>query len=122
MNDIWAEAMQKKVIFAGPFSFTAILRMVRQAHENFRYQENIQQIVSHIRQFEKQFDLYSEEFEKLGSQLATVQNTYQKVDSTRSKQLSRIVEKIKLESGDSEKAPSLPIVEVSDDEEVDVIH
>lgn len=113
LPEVWAEAMQKKVVLAGPFSFTAILRMIRQAHDNFRYQENIQQIVTHIRQFEKQFDLYNEEFAKLGSQLATVQNTYQKVDSTRSKQLGKIVEKIKLESGNNKslEADSATVLE-----------
>lgn len=112
MSDIWTEAMQKKVVLAGPFSFTAILRMIRQAHDNFRVQENIQQIVAHIHQFEKQFDLYTEEFEKLGTQLSTVQNTYQKVESTRSRQLGRIVEKIKLESQDNSRA--LPATETVD--------
>lgn len=98
MHEVWEEAMVKKVILAGPFSFTAILRMVHQAHQNFRYQENIQHIVGHIKQFEKQFELYNEEFEKLGSQLQTVSNTYHKVETTRTRQLGKIVEKIKLES------------------------
>ncbi len=98
MHEVWEDAMRKKVILAGPFSFTAILRMVRQAHDNFHYQENIQQIVGYIKQFEKQFDMYNEEFDKLGSQLSTVQNTYHKIESTRTRQLGRIVEKIKLES------------------------
>ena len=107
LHDVWEDAMRRKVVLAGPFSFTAILRMVRQAYENFRYQENIQEIVGLIRQFEKQYDLYSEEVEKLGSQIQTVSNTYQKVESTRAKQLTRIVEKIKLESGDDEPKPLL---------------
>lgn len=122
MNDIWAEAMQKKVILAGPFSFTAILRMIRQAHDNFHYQENIQQIVTHIRQFEKQYELYTQEFEKLGAQLATVQNTYQKVDSTRSKQLTRIVEKIKLESGETKESLPAPLEDLPKDLKDDIIH
>lgn len=109
MNDIWRDGMKRKVIFAGPFSFTAILRMIRQAHDNFRYQENIHTIVSYIQQFEKQFELYTEEFGKLGSQLETVQKTYQRVDSTRTKQLEKIVDKIRLESGDVSE-PSLPLI------------
>ena len=31
LNNVWMEAMENKVVLAGPFSFTAILRMVRQA-------------------------------------------------------------------------------------------
>ncbi|MBP9798376.1 DNA recombination protein RmuC, partial [Candidatus Woesebacteria bacterium] len=46
MNEIWKDGMTKKVILAGPFSFTAILRMVRQAYDNFRYQKNIHHIVA----------------------------------------------------------------------------
>ena len=114
MHDVWEDAMKKKVILAGPFSFTAILRMVRQAHENFRYQENIQHIVGHIKQFEKQFDMYNEEFAKLGEQLMRAQTTYNRVETTRTRQLGKVVEKIKLESegestsiGSRAKAPKI---------------
>lgn len=99
MNDVWQEAMEKKVVLAGPFSFTAILRMVRQAYDNFRYQENIHEIIAHIRRFEVEFERYNIEFEKIGTQLRTVSDTYQRVESTRTKQLTRVVDKIKLESG-----------------------
>jgi DNA anti-recombination protein RmuC len=98
--------MTKKVILAGPFSFTAILRMVRQAYDNFRYQKNIHHIVAHIRDFEKQFELYTEEFSKLGTQLRTVQSTYEKVDSTRTRQLNKVIERIKL---DEENVPDVAL-------------
>lgn len=104
MNGVWQEAMSKKVVLAGPFSFTAILRMVRQAYDNFRYQENIHEMVAHIKEFEKQFDLYSEEFDKLGRTLTTAVDTYGKVESTRTRQLTKIVDKIKSESS----LPSFP--------------
>ena len=61
MNDLWAEAMTKKVILAGPFSFTAILRMVKQAYDNFKFQENIQQIIGHVQMFSKEFEKFNEE-------------------------------------------------------------
>lgn len=100
MNDIWTDAMAKKVVLAGPFSFTAILRMVKQAYENFRYQENITEIVGLIHEFDKQYELYSEEFSKLGNQIRITSDTFSRVESTRSKQLTRIIDKIKLESGE----------------------
>src|SRR3989338_4138672 len=98
-NDVWHEALEKKVVLAGPFSFTAILRMIRQAYDNFRYQKNIHLMVGYIKEFEKQFELYNQEFAKLGSQMETTMNTFHKVDSTRSRQLTRLIEKIKIESG-----------------------
>lgn len=106
MNEVWSDAMTKKVVLAGPFSFTAILRMIRQAYDNFRVQENIHQIVGHVRQFEKQFDMYSEEFDKLGNQIRTLTNTYQKVETTRTRQLTKVVEKIRLESGEVDEPDS----------------
>ena len=35
MPQIWEDAMSRKVILVGPFSFTAILRMVKQAYGEF---------------------------------------------------------------------------------------
>ncbi len=97
MNEIWSEAMRKKVILAGPFSFTAILRMVRQAYDNFRYQENIYQIITQIKEFEKQFNKYNEEFEKIGSRIDSLTKQYRKVETTRTNQLVRSIDKIQLD-------------------------
>ena len=104
MNEVWREAMEKKVVMAGPFSFTAILRMVRQAYDNFRYQQNIHEIIALIRRFEFEFEKYNQEFDKLGNQLKTTIDTYQRVETTRTRQLTRVVEKIRLESGEETAA------------------
>lgn len=83
LSDIWQDAMTKKVIFAGPFSFTAILRMVLQAYDNFRYQENVQSIIGHIRQFEQEFDKFNTEFIKIGDRLDSLNRQYNQVGQTR---------------------------------------
>ncbi len=93
-NDVWQEALQKKVILTGPFSFTAILRMIRQAYENFRFQQNIREIIGHIRAFQKEFEKYTEEFEKIGTIIERLEAQYNKVQTTRTRQLMRYVEKI----------------------------
>ncbi|MFS8159171.1 MAG: DNA recombination protein RmuC [Candidatus Roizmanbacteria bacterium] len=107
MSDIWTNGMSKKVVLAGPFSFTALLRMVRQAYDNFRYQKNIHEIVANIKEFEKQFELYTEEFDKLGRHLDTAVETYRRVETTRTKQLTKVVDRIKLDDSTSEKPLSL---------------
>lgn len=96
--EIWQEALTKKVILAGPFSFTAILRMVHQAYDNFRYQKNIQNIITEIKIFEKEFAKYNEEFEKLGEKINAVSKVYDSVNTTRTRQLLRTVDKIKIDS------------------------
>lgn len=106
MNDVWSQAMRQKVVMAGPFSFTAILRLVRQAYDNFRYQKNIQKIITYIKAFELEFKKYNEEFVKIGERIESLAKQYNLVESTRTNQLLKTVEKINLES--SEEKPLLP--------------
>ena len=95
MNDVWEEAMAKKVILAGPFSFTAILRMVKQAYTNFRYQENLQHIISLIQKFDIEYQKFSDEFNKLGDRINLASRQFDTVSNTRNRQLTTIVDKIK---------------------------
>lgn len=103
MNDLWSEAMKQKVVFAGPFSFTAILRLVRQAYENFKYQNNVQKIISYIKSFENEFQKYNEEFIKIGDRITSLSEQYNRVNSTRTNQLLRSIDKIRLEDKEPEK-------------------
>jgi DNA recombination protein RmuC len=98
LPDVWNEAMAKKVILAGPFSFTAILRMVFQSYKNFMYQENLYEIIKLIKMFESEYHKYNEELDTLGTRLKSASDQYEKVAVTRTKKLSGIVEKIKGEA------------------------
>jgi len=101
--EIWQDCMAKKVILAGPFSFTAILRMVHQSYDNFRYQKNVANIIGYIRKFAEEFDTYNQGFKDIGTKIETLQKQYHKVDSTRTNQLVKIVNKIKTEGGEPAK-------------------
>lgn len=107
MPNIWQDAMAKKVVLAGPFSFTAILRMVKQAYDNFRIQENIYKIVGHVQSVEKEFDKFSEEFDKVGHRIDQLHDQYEKVSTTRVNQMRRKMDLVKLEGGKKEEVPSL---------------
>jgi len=101
MNDLWVGAMKEKVVFAGPFSFTAILRLVRQAYDNFRYQKNVQKIIGYIKNFEIEFKKYNEEFVKIGERIESLSKQYDTVNITRSNQLLKSVDRVKIEEGSS---------------------
>jgi DNA recombination protein RmuC len=101
LGDVWKEALEKKVVIAGPFSFTAILRMVYQSYKSFMYYENLGEIINLIKVFEQEYDKFNQELDTLGSKLKTVTDQYDKVSITRNKKLTRIVDKIK---GESEEA------------------
>ena len=98
MNEAWNEAMAKKVILCGPFSFTAILRMVYQSYKSFKYQENLHEIIKLIKKFEIEYDKYNEEVDNLGKKIKAVSTQFDEVSITRTKKLSGIVEKIKIEN------------------------
>lgn len=107
-NDVWNDAFKKKVIMAGPFSFTAILRMVFQSYKSFSYQENIREIVKHIKVFEKEWGKFSEELATLGKRLQSTSKQYELVSTTRSNQLAKVVEKIQGEGQESIDASAAP--------------
>lgn len=91
------EAFSKKIVFAGPFSFTAILRMVRQAYENFRFQKNVSSIIAQIKVFGSEFEKYNEEFEKIGDRIDSLHKQYDEVNNARTKKLQKVVDKISIE-------------------------
>lgn len=105
MNDIWKTAMENKVIFAGPFNFTAILRMIRQAYTNFKYQKDITKIINLIKQFEEEFGKYNKEFEKIGERIESLTKQYNTVNTTRTNQLLKTIDKVRLNDEETESLP-----------------
>jgi len=97
LHEVWNDAMKKKVILAGPFSFTAILRMVFQSYKNFSYQQNLHAIIKLINTFAKEYESFSSELDKLGTKINAVESQYNTVSITRAKKLTGVVEKIKSE-------------------------
>jgi len=95
--DVWQDALNRKVVMTGPFSFTAILRMVKQAYENFRFQKNVQGIITQIKIFGTEFEKYNEEFTKIGDRIDSLHKQYDEVNNTRSKKLQKVVDKINIE-------------------------
>jgi DNA recombination protein RmuC len=96
--EVSEEAMKKKVIIAGPFSFAAITRMIRQSYDNFRIQEDLHRLVGLIGKFKDEFGKYNTEFDKLGERILSMSKQYESVSTTRTRQLSSLIEKIERES------------------------
>lgn len=100
LAEISEEAMRKKVIIAGPFSFAAITRMIRQSYDNFCIQEDLHRLVGLIGKFKEEFGKYNVELDKLGERIGSAAKQYEAVSTTRTRALSTIVEKIERESED----------------------
>ncbi len=111
LNEVWDEAMKKKVIMAGPFSFTAMLRMIFQSYKNFKYQENLYDIIKLIKIFEQEYEKFNAALDILGTRMQSAANQYQVVSVTRTKKLSGVVEKIKGENVLFENPEAGPAIE-----------
>jgi DNA recombination protein RmuC len=94
LPDINEYCAQRKVIMAGPFGFTAVLRLVMQAYKNFGYEKNLQEIFGLVSKFQEEYEKFGGSLEKLGNQLSTVQKTYHEVEGTRSRQLTKVIDQI----------------------------
>lgn len=110
LPDINEYCNQRKVVLAGPFGFTAVLRLVMQAYKNFGYEKNLQEIFGLVAKFQDEYQKFGESMQKLGSQLATAQKTFHDVEGTRSRQLTKVVDQIsgKSQLDRGEKVAKLP--------------
>jgi len=110
-NDVWKEAIEKNVIMCGPFSFTAILRMVKQAYNNFKYQKNIHHIINHVKEFENEYKNFSDAIDTLGNRIQSASKQYEEVSGARNNKLTRIINKIKSEEIPLAKSSSILILD-----------
>jgi DNA recombination protein RmuC len=94
-------ASKQKVVLAGPFGFTAVLRLVLQAHKNFHHEKSLVQILGLISKFQEEYAKFGESMDRLGRQLDTAQKTFLEVEGTRNRQLTRVVEQISSRSAAS---------------------
>jgi DNA recombination protein RmuC len=101
LPDINQFANERKVVLAGPFGFTAVLRMVLQAHKNFHHEKSLQQILGLISKFQEEYAKFGDSMERLGKQIDTAQKTFLEVEGTRNRALTRVVEPISSRSHNS---------------------
>ena len=95
-------AIGLKVVICSPSTLFAVLAVVRQAVEQFRLERTSDEILACLASFEKEWVKYTEGFLRLGSQMATVNKTYDALAGTRTNQLERTlqhVERLRTERG-----------------------
>ncbi|MCD6151495.1 MAG: DNA recombination protein RmuC, partial [Deltaproteobacteria bacterium] len=72
----------------------AVLAVIRQAVDNFNLEKTAAQILSLLGAFNKQWSMFMQSFDKLGSRIEETQKEYQKLTTTRKTQLDRQINKI----------------------------
>ncbi len=92
--DLLDDAMQMKVILCSPLTLYAILAVIRKSVDNFHFQKASSEILELLEDFRKQWGAYVDLAEKIGKRLHEVVEDYEKLTTTRTRQLERQMDKI----------------------------
>ncbi len=76
MPTIMDESLKEKVVLCSPFTLYAMLSVVRQAFENFRYEKDIKKIVLLVDQFLKIYTTFKVRFDDIGKSIEKLENIY----------------------------------------------
>ncbi len=77
LPELMTQALQDKVVLCSPFTLYAMLSVIRQAHENFRYENDIRKIIGLIEQFIGLYDRFKIRFDdELGKQVEKLNLLY----------------------------------------------
>ena len=102
--EVMDEALQDKVVLCSPFTLYAVLSIIRQAHEHFRFEKDIKKIIGHIDIFAKHFETFKGRFMEFGELIDKLQGKYADLRDTSFKNLEtkiRHIEEHKKGSADN---------------------
>jgi len=85
--DLFDSALGQKVVLCSPFTLYAMLCVIRQAYENFRYEKNIKQIIQLIEQFVGYYERFKARFDEFGEMIGKLEQKYADLKDKSMKQL-----------------------------------
>jgi len=93
--DVMDFALKQKVVLCSPFTLYAMLSVVRQAHEHFRFEKDIKKIIELIEGFTKDYELFKSRFTDLGSLIDKLSGQYAEITDKSFKKLDGKIQRIK---------------------------
>ena len=93
-NDLIDFSLSKKIILCSPVTLYAVLSLIRQTVDNFAMETQAGEMQQLVQDFKQQWLKFNEKIEALGKSLSAVQNHYDDLVTTRSKQLLKPMDKI----------------------------
>ena len=88
------EALRRKVVLCSPLTLFAVLAVVRQAVDNFVVEQTSSEVLSLLGDFSKQWAMFSDQLDRLGSRLEGAQRDYEALSTTCRRQLERQLDRI----------------------------
>ncbi|MFA6132909.1 MAG: DNA recombination protein RmuC [Phycisphaerae bacterium] len=93
-RDLIDEALAKRIVLASPLTLYAMLAVIRQAAENANVTARADQIAAFLEEFNKQWQKYKEEMDKLGQKIDQTAAQFAALRGTRSNQLEKPLDRI----------------------------
>lgn len=87
-------AISKRVLIVSPFTFLIVARTVIESYRNFMIGDKLKEVVKYIDEFVGEWEKFRDSFDKFGRSLSTLQADYEKMTTTRAKQMERKIAKI----------------------------
>jgi DNA recombination protein RmuC len=87
-------ALKNKVVICSPFTLYAVLVVVRQAMDNFKFAQTTSDIVRLHGDFNKEWSTFKESFDKIKRSIDGVQEAFEILSTTRRRKLDSVLEKI----------------------------
>lgn len=87
MPELLDMALKQKVVLCSPFTLYAMLSVIRQAHENFRYEKDVKKIILLIEQFAKIYEKFKGRFEDIGTSIEKLDTQYSDLKNKSFKQI-----------------------------------
>ena len=108
--DLIDQALQQKVVLCSPLTLFSVLAIVRQSVDNFRLERRSSEILEFLVDFRKEWERFSEHYDKTGKQLDTFMKSWESMGSTRRNQMERKLRRIdELEAEQDTKADLVPL-------------
>ncbi len=88
------DALKSKVILCSPLSLYAILAVIRQASDNFAFEQASEQILSAVATMQTQWRKFVEKMDVIGKRIEDSQKAFQELMTTRKRALDRAFDKV----------------------------
>jgi DNA recombination protein RmuC len=88
------DALRNKVIFCSPLTLFAVLAVIRQAVDNFRLSQTSQEVLGLLQSFQKQWDSFVAQMDKVARSLKTAGSAFEELEGTRRRGLERELDRI----------------------------
>jgi len=92
--DIFDLAIEKRVMMTSPYQLFGFVSIIRQAFQNFYYEEKTKTILSLISEFSKRYDIFKGRFTDMKSRIEKVDDMYEDIAIKSFKMIDSTVKKI----------------------------